>query len=393
MIHPVEITTRLTFPVLLTTLFFLGLNQPLNLHAQKNPRPKRSYQAAKAQGEILLDGYFEEPAWQAANWSGHFTQKGQKISEQTDSRFKIVYDKQYLYVAIYCQDDQPESIPWLPSPRDNPSNDWVEVDFDSNLDRNSGYAFAVSPYGVRTDMLISGDDEDFDDRWHPTWQVKTALRSDGWSAEMQIPFDQLEIGDTPSWGLQVTRRIRRGEQYSNWQPMPAGTAGWVSQFGTLSGLLGIKGKPSSQPEQYQPDRTFKAAQLRQDLALLRATLEGIYPDLYGFTPKPTLDSMFDDTFAALKDGLTEVEFYRRITPLMNAIGDGHSWMRPSTHWVQYLFTNYKLLPLGVKIVEDSIYITKNFGLSSEISRGMSILAINGLGADEILSRARSFITA
>ncbi|WP_338039258.1 DUF5916 domain-containing protein [Maribacter litopenaei] len=59
---------------------------------------------------------------------------------------------------------------------------------------------------------------------------------------MKIPFSQLKFGkqEEQVWGLQLNRRFFRAEERSLWQPMLRGAPGWVSEFGTLRGLLNIQ---------------------------------------------------------------------------------------------------------------------------------------------------------
>jgi len=40
--------------------------------------------------------------------------------------------------------------------------------------------------------------------------------------------------------LQSTRRYFNNEERSTWQPLPANPPGWVSEFGELRGLVGLK---------------------------------------------------------------------------------------------------------------------------------------------------------
>ncbi|MEM8900327.1 MAG: S41 family peptidase [Bacteroidota bacterium] len=379
-------------PTFTITLFLLcGCGSLGNILAQ-DATNLRIHRAVRINQQVEIDGTFTEASWNIHLWSSGFTEKGQKIDERNDTQFKITYDESHLYVAIKCLDPHPDSIPLFPSPRDNPSNDWVEVDFDSNDDGETAYAFAVSPYGVRTDMFISGDDADFDDRWHPEWEVKTSIQENGWNAEMKIPFAQLIIGDNEFWGLQITRRVKRSELYTNWQPMPKGTAGWVSQFGQLHGIEDVQGKEHHSLE-YNPSKKYETFQLRHDFSLFTSTLESIYPDLYEFVDKPSFDSLFHAVYQSLNEPLTEFEFYERLTPIMNKIGDGHSWLRPSSRYVRHLVEHSSMLPIGVKIVGNSVFITKDFGANGSLTKGMEILSINDEDIHEILSKLRSYISA
>src|SRR3989454_11832555 len=70
--------------------------------------------------------------------------------------------------------------------------------------------YMVTPSGVRYDGNGLGGGED--PSWDPVWEVKTAIDSLGWTAEMRIPFSQLRYPATAedqTWGLQIWRQENR----------------------------------------------------------------------------------------------------------------------------------------------------------------------------------------
>lgn len=354
----------------------------------------RKYKTTQVTTKPKIDGHFKDSAWQQVVWSSGFTSKGQPVKAGYGTRFKLIYDQTHIYIAIRCWDKQPDKIPLYPSPRDNPSNDWVEVDFDTNLDKKTGVAFAVSPYGVRTDMFIVGDDDNFIDAWHPKWEVKTRVDDAGWTAEMKIPFDQLNIRQAgqQQWGLQVTRRIIRFDEVSNWQPLKPGQKGWVSRFGRLEGLHSL---PKFIPEKirYNPAQKIPAIKLKADLKLFRQTLEGIYPSLYWYRSTDQIAALFKKVEDKLTQPLTELEFYRLMAPIMAYIGDGHASVRLSNSFERHSRDNIKKLPLGVWIVKNRVYVTDNWSGDQSLHKGDEIIAINEVATHKILNQMRSLVTS
>ena len=65
---------------------------------------------------------------------------------------------------------------------------------------------------------------------------------------MRIPLSQLRFSGEQEqvWGLQSTRRYFRAEERSLWQRVPPDAPGFVSEFGELRGLIGLK--PQKQVE-------------------------------------------------------------------------------------------------------------------------------------------------
>lgn len=204
---------------------------------------KRQYFTQKTAKPIRLDGNLDDQAWEAVEWAGDFTQyqpnEGKAPGQPT--KFKILYDDKFLYVAYQCLDAQPDSIIKRMSRRDEFPGDWVEIHIDSYHDKRTAFSFTVSASGVRGDEFISNNGE-FDESWNPIWFAKTSLNSEGWAAEIKIPFSQLRFGNEPEkvWGIQVNRRLFRKEERSIWQYIPQSAGGWVSEFGELHGLKGIK---------------------------------------------------------------------------------------------------------------------------------------------------------
>src|SRR5437660_1073741 len=112
---------------------------------------------------------------------------------------------------------------------------WLFID--SYHDRRTGYEFGVNPSGVKLDAQIYNDgNEDF--AWDAVWEVATRVDSLGWTAEFRIPLSQLRYGRERShtFGLTVDRDLYRYSQRVSWPLFRQSKAGFVSQFGEITGL-------------------------------------------------------------------------------------------------------------------------------------------------------------
>ncbi|WP_319227936.1 DUF5916 domain-containing protein [Draconibacterium orientale] len=225
------------------------------LSAQK----KRTYKATTTENlDIAINGIFDEPEWQNANWENEFIQhepnEGEAPTRQTE--YAILYDANNLYVAIRSFDD-PDSISMRMTRRDETDGDLAGVYIDSYFDKRTSFAFIVSAAGVRSDLLNTNDGDNEDDTWDPIWYAKTAITKNGWNAEMRIPLTQLRFdeNDEQIWGLNVLRYIFREDELSSWQPMKRETAGFTSQFGILRGIENIKPQNSLNVTPYMVART------------------------------------------------------------------------------------------------------------------------------------------
>lgn len=205
------------------------------LAARVSPRPP------------VIDGRLDDPAWNKAEWQSDFTQydpyEAAPPTEKTS--FKVLYDDKDIYVGIKADDGRAASIERRLSRRDNLGGDWVAVMIDSHHDKLTCCSFRVSSAGVRAEEFMSHDSSSFmnaDPSWDPIWEVRTSVGKDGWTAEMKIPLSQLRFSaaDEEVWGLQVSRYLFRNGEKSLWQFIPKSSSGWISQFGELRGIRGIK---------------------------------------------------------------------------------------------------------------------------------------------------------
>lgn len=191
-----------------------------------------------------IDGVLNENEWGDGEWISGFTQRspydGKAPSFKTE--FKILYDDKNIYFAFRNHDPEPSKIERRMSRRDGFEGDWVEVNIDSYNDKRTAFSFTVTAAGVKGDEFISRDGDRWDGSWDPIWYSKTSINDEGWIAEMRIPLSQLRFAnkDVQLWGLQVQRRIFRLEERAVWQYIPQNTPGWVSNFGDLKGIEGIK---------------------------------------------------------------------------------------------------------------------------------------------------------
>jgi len=223
------------------------------LQAQDKAMVEKRIYRTKALGEVpspVIDGLLNDESWNIVAWTGDYieNQPDENTPPTEETKFKIVYDKKFLYFAFKCYDKDPKGIVKRLSRRDGFEGDWVEINIDSYHDKRTGFSFTVSVSGVKGDEFISENGNNWDGSWNPIWYMKTNIDDEGWTAEVKIPFSQLKFGDAKDqiWGLQSTRRYFRAEERSVWQRVPPDAPGWVSEFGELHGLTDIE--PQKQVE-------------------------------------------------------------------------------------------------------------------------------------------------
>lgn len=191
-----------------------------------------------------IDGLLDDPAWETVEWGGDFIVREPEygLEPKAKTAFKILYDQKNLYIAFRCYDKEPDKIERRMGRRDGFEGDWIEVNIDSYHDLRTAFSFTITAAGVKGDELISNNGNDWDDNWNPIWFTKTNVDNLGWTAEMRIPLSQLRFGNgaEQTWGIQMTRRDFRHAERSTWQPIPQNAGVWVSAFGELKGLKGLR---------------------------------------------------------------------------------------------------------------------------------------------------------
>jgi hypothetical protein len=223
------------FGVLMVWLFLQVLGQ--------TPE-KKLFTATRITSPPVINGTLDDVAWQSGFWLDDFTQNqpysGRPASQRTE--FNILFDDNYLYVAIKALDTSPDSIVNRLTRRDESDGDLVGVIIDSFHDLRTGFLFGVSSAGVKYDHMLTNDGDNEDNSWDPNWWVQTSINNEGWIAEMKIPFSQLRFDKNSGtvWGLEVGRVLYRKNETAFWQHIPKEAPGMVHLFGELKGLEQIK---------------------------------------------------------------------------------------------------------------------------------------------------------
>jgi hypothetical protein len=213
---------------------------------QAQAQQPRTLAALPLAGEPpVIDGRLDEAVWQQAPAATDFVQRqpdeGQPATQRTEVRFLLGRDA--LYVGARMASDAPGTIQAPISRRDNDAEaDLLLISLDTYHDRRTAYTFGVTAGGVRLDRYHPEDRESADSSFDPVWEARARVDADGWTAEMRIPYSQLRFLAAPeqTWGLQIVRFVAASNEQSLWVPVPRQETGWVSRFGELTGIRGLR---------------------------------------------------------------------------------------------------------------------------------------------------------
>jgi hypothetical protein len=193
-----------------------------------------------------LDGRLDDEAWQRAEFVSDFLQKepDQGAAPTESTKVAILYDDHAIYVGARMYSDHPENIRVDVNRRDQPGNaEMIILSLDTYLDRRTSYDFCVSASGVRMDRYHAEDQEhETDYSYDVVWEGDAHIDSEGWSAEMRIPFSQLRFNnqDKQIWGINWNRWVPARNEDVFWIYTPREETGWSSRFGDLVGIEGIQ---------------------------------------------------------------------------------------------------------------------------------------------------------
>ena len=211
--------------------------------ARQRTRP--TIDAIRITDAPTIDGKLDEGMWSRGKSVTDFVQRelneGVPGSERTEVRFAT--DGVNLYIGARMYDREPHLIVPGEKIRDVTltNSDHIAFIFDTYHDHQNGFVFGTTPAGVEYDGQVIREGEGggaqvagqnrslagalggFNVNWDASWTVATTVDSLGWTAEFRIPFSTLRYqsgSDVQTWGLNITRSIRRKNEELYWSFIP-----------------------------------------------------------------------------------------------------------------------------------------------------------------------------
>ncbi len=142
------------------------------------------------------------------------------------------------------------------------------------------------------------------------------------------------------------------------------------------------------------DKKYPTEKLREDYRIFRGALEEGHPSLYWFTPKDSMNQLFDEGYKGIRDSMTEREFRTLLTRVVTGIRCGHTSVTYSKKYSKYLDTaNVNVFPLAFKIWPDTIVVTANLNRKDSIlTRGTIVTEINGHSSKSLIDTFMQYVT-
>ncbi|HMX40170.1 MAG TPA: S41 family peptidase [Saprospiraceae bacterium] len=131
-------------------------------------------------------------------------------------------------------------------------------------------------------------------------------------------------------------------------------------------------------------QSIRADEMRHDLDFLQHALYECHPGAFRFSPKASLDSLFDSLRGQIPpDSISLRAAQRMVRQAVAAVRDGHTAVL-----TPYYDNNTRILPLLAVWAQDSLYIEHNYSADTTLLRGSALLSANGMRIDELIRQSR-----
>ena len=155
-------------------------------------------------------------------------------------------------------------------------------------------------------------------------------------------------------------------------------------------------------EQYNQhyDSKIPVNDLKSDVDFTYKKLKQLHPFLYGFISKEDLDHKFDSIKNSLKTPLKPLEFYKKISPIVAAVKQGHMIVYPpmkrlSTKESKALEEKgigpFSQIELGFN--DNKLYVLKNKSTDSTIHVGSQLISVDNIKVTDIIQEHNKYFTS
>jgi hypothetical protein len=221
--------------------------------ALQSSRERPTITAHRVTESPRIDGVLDEAGWAAATVVDQFIQQepaeGQPATDRTEVR--VLYDAGHLYIGVRAYSSLAVTATEMRRDADRLfDEDNFQVILDTFHDSRNGYMFVTTPLGAKLEQQIFDEGEgggrggtaNINRNWEGVWDAAAKIVSDGWTAEIEIPFSTVRFVPSADqvWGINFQRHTRRKNESALWAPIPkAYSLTRVSMAGELHGLSDI----------------------------------------------------------------------------------------------------------------------------------------------------------
>lgn len=270
-------------------------------------RPLAAVRLTETDTPPVIDGDLNDAVWKRASKAHTFldTQNSRPVADQTEAY--LLYDKTSIYVGFYCHESQPDQIVARETVRDADlgNDDTVRVIFDTfkTFKDNDSATFVLNAIGTQRTFAPGGRAGKVE--WQGDWNGAVKRVSDGWTAEMRIPWAILPYPrgkKALTMGINLVRRQQRTKITSQWSDL--GPQGFQEREGFWQDV-----EPPTQS--WRPRPSFlpyflPSAQQGGDRSQFRVGLDARYQP----SPELTGVATLNPDFASVEGAVESIGFTR-----------------------------------------------------------------------------------
>jgi hypothetical protein len=201
------------------------------------PGEGQTYQIVRTDAPVKIDGVLDEEIWSQVPVAGGFWMSfpvdDRKVEDRLQTEVRMTTDGQFIYIGAVCHGPEDYVIKTLKRDAEFWDGDGFGVVIDPVNEKTNGFTFGVSPAGVQTEYLVTGQTgrrEDLEPgrlrkgvnlAWDNKWHSEVTNHPDHWVVEIAIPFKTLRFEESKSqWGINFFRRDASTNTIHTWAPVP-----------------------------------------------------------------------------------------------------------------------------------------------------------------------------
>ena len=203
------------------------------------PQPQ-TLQVPRAAFAPVIDGDLSDAAWDDAAAIERFLLMGSGLPAARQTTARLMFDDDYLYMAIMCHEEDMANLVSLGDTRDDDAvwtadslNIFLTPPVDASdesegIVRSHFWHLIINPDGQVWDALGGDKAHDLPVR------IATGATEDAWTVEIALPLDALGFGNPSgrTWKGNLCRQQHSTREQSSWSPVAAGFVA-PEYFGTL----------------------------------------------------------------------------------------------------------------------------------------------------------------
>lgn len=141
-------------------------------------------------------------------------------------------------------------------------------------------------------------------------------------------------------------------------------------------------------------------QLQKDVDFTHKKFKKLHPKLDYYISKESLDYKFDSLKTTINSPLTPLNFYKKISPVVAAIRQGHSYILPPqkeyTKKETKAITKKGIGPFSqfdFSYYNDKLYVIKNKSSNTTIIPGSEVLSVNGIQPANLINQYNQYYSS